>query len=63
MKYIIKVAVLLIFFLGPATVALAVPLYKKIKLLKENSIPILLGIFVGSLAGILSVIFLARFLN
>lgn len=48
------------FFLGPATVALAVPLYKKIKLLKENSIPILLGIFVGSLAGILSVIFFSK---
>lgn len=48
------------FFLGPATVALAVPLYKKIELLKENLLPILVGIFVGSLAGIVSVILLSR---
>ena len=47
-------------FSWTTTVALAVPLYKKIKLLKENSIPILLGIFVGSLAGIVSVIFFSK---
>lgn len=48
------------FFLGPATVALAVPLYKQINLLKENLIPILLGILVGSTAGILMIIFLSK---
>lgn len=48
------------FFLGPATVALAVPLYKQIKLLKENLLPILIGITVGSFTGIISVIILSK---
>ncbi|MCD4822706.1 MAG: LrgB family protein [Methanococcoides sp.] len=48
------------FFLGPATVILAVPLYKKISLLKENVIPILAGISVGSAAGIVSIIVMCR---
>lgn len=48
------------FFIGPATVALAVPLYKRINLLKENLIAILVGIFVGSLAGVISVIVLSK---
>lgn len=41
-------------FLGPATVVLAVPLYKNLSLLKENFLPIFTGIFVGSLAIVLS---------
>lgn len=45
-------------FLGPATVILAVPLYKQINLLKENFIPIIVGILIGSLVGIISVILL-----
>jgi predicted murein hydrolase (TIGR00659 family) len=49
------------FFLGPATVILAVPLYRKINLLKENSIPILAGISIGSAAGIASIIIMCRF--
>ena len=48
------------FFLGPATVILAVPLYKKISLFKENVIPILTGISVGSAAGIVSIIVMCR---
>lgn len=48
------------FFLAPATVILAVPLYRKIKLLKENAVPILIGITVGSTAGIISIILLGR---
>ncbi len=48
------------FFLGPATVILAVPLYKKISLLKENVVPIVAGISVGSAAGIASVIIMCR---
>lgn len=46
-------------FLGPATVILAVPLYKQINLLKENFLPIIIGIFLGSLIGIISVIILS----
>ncbi|GAB6167602.1 LrgB family protein [Clostridium carnis] len=45
-------------FLGPATVVLAVPLYKQIQLLKDNFLPIVAGIFIGSTVGILSVIVL-----
>lgn len=49
---------LISFFLGPATVVLAVPLYKKIKLFKEHCIPIIIGITAGTLSGIISIIFL-----
>jgi len=48
------------FFLAPATVSLAVPLYRMFHLLKKNALPILLGILCGSLAGIVSVILLAK---
>ena len=48
-------------FLGPATIVLAVPLYKKLNLLKENFLPIFSGILVGSLVSVLSVISIATF--
>ena len=48
------------FFLGPATVVLAVPLYKKISLLKSNALPILAGISAGTFAGISSILLMAR---
>nr|WP_305891183.1 LrgB family protein [Methanolobus chelungpuianus] len=48
------------FFLGPATVILAVPLYRKISLLRENAMPILAGIGIGSAAGIASIILMCR---
>lgn len=51
---------LISFFLGPATVVLAVPLFKQIKLLKSNFIPILIGVTVGSLTSIISVFFLGK---
>lgn len=47
-------------FLGPATVVLALPLYKQLKLLKKYIMPILIGIFVGSSVSITSVIFLSK---
>lgn len=43
-------------FLGPATVILAVPLYKQIELLKKHAPSILIGILFGSIIGIFSVI-------
>jgi|SRR5690625_2912166 len=49
------------FFLGPATVVLAVPLYRRIKLLKDNFFPIMVGILAGSVTGIISVIFFCKF--
>lgn len=47
------------FFLGPATVALAVPIYKEIEKLKNNGVEIILSILVGSFTGILSGIILS----
>ena len=46
-------------FLGPATVVLALPLYKQLQLLKKYIMPILIGIFVGSSVSIVAVIFLS----
>lgn len=51
---------LISFFLTPATVALAVPIYRKLDVLKENLIPILAGALVGSLTSILSVLLFSR---
>lgn len=48
------------FFLGPATVVLAVPLYKQIERLKNNSLPISVGILVGTLTSIISIIYLSK---
>ncbi|MBD7914250.1 LrgB family protein [Clostridium sp. Sa3CUN1] len=47
-------------FLGPATIVLAVPLYKQLQLLKKYLFPILIGILIGSSIGISSVILLAN---
>ena len=51
------------FFLAPATVALALPLYKKFSLFKENALPILVGILCGAISGIISVIALSKLFN
>lgn len=51
------------FFLSPATVILAVPLYKKISLLKKNFMPIMASTFIGSTLGILLIVGLCRFFS
>ncbi|MFT9846591.1 LrgB family protein [Aneurinibacillus sp. REN35] len=51
------------FFLGPATVALAVPLYKNRQLISKYSLPALVGLFAGLLSTIISVIFIAQALR
>lgn len=43
------------FLIGPATVSFAVPLYKNLRIIKENLILILIGIIGGLLTGLLSV--------
>lgn len=48
------------FFLFPATVALALPMYKKFALFKANAIPILIGIFSGAISGFICVVFLSK---
>jgi predicted murein hydrolase (TIGR00659 family) len=48
------------FFLAPATVALALPLYKKFSLFKKNAVPILVGILCGVISGIICVIGISK---
>ena len=50
-------------FLGPATVILAVPLYKQLLLLKKNFVPIIIGISIGSVVSVISVILLSTIFN
>ena len=50
------------FFLGPATVVLAVPLYKKLDLLKKNAVTIITAITLGSTLGITSILLLSKLL-
>lgn len=47
-------------FLGPATVVLAVPLYKQLGLLKKNLGPILTGLLIGCASSVVSIILLGR---
>ncbi|GAA0182245.1 LrgB family protein [Clostridium sediminicola] len=54
---------LIAFFLTPATVILAVPLYKKFAIFKANALPIIIGITIGSISGILTVTILSKLLG
>lgn len=47
-------------FLTPATVALALPIYRKLQTLKAHLLPILLGALAGSLTSLASVTLLCR---
>lgn len=51
------------FFLGPAVVALGVPLYREGERIAKNLIPLLTAIFIGSCSGIISVVLLAFLLH
>jgi len=51
------------FFLAPATIALALPLYRQLNKLKMYYIPILIGGIVGACSAILSVIFIGKLLG
>ena len=51
------------FFLAPATVILAVPLYNRLDILKKNLKEILIGITSGALTSVVSVVFLSRILK
>jgi predicted murein hydrolase (TIGR00659 family) len=48
------------FLLGPATVALAIPLYTQFKRVKSMLLPVLAGLFVGSLTAAFSAIAIAK---
>nr|WP_241633733.1 LrgB family protein [Fusobacterium gastrosuis] len=58
-----KGASIINFFLGPATVALALPLYKQWNLFKKYFIPVMTGAIMGSFIGIISVILLGKLLD
>jgi predicted murein hydrolase (TIGR00659 family) len=49
--------------IGPATVALAVPLYKNMSILKKHAFTIIVSVFVGSTMAILSSIWMAKELH
>ncbi|NSL51337.1 LrgB family protein [Calidifontibacillus erzurumensis] len=49
----------IVHLLGPAVVALAFPLYKQIDTVKKYSVPIMVGVFVGTFIGIVSGIWLS----
>lgn len=48
------------FFLGPATIALALPLYRQWEVLKRNTMPILIGVIGGGFTGVFSVLLLSK---
>ena len=50
-------------FLGPATVVLAVPLYKQLDLLRKNSKAIIMGTLGGCSIGLLSIIVISHFIG
>lgn len=54
-----KSAQYLSYFLTPATVALAIPLYKQLELLKKNAAAILIGSFSGVIASLVSILLLS----
>lgn len=51
------------FLLGPATVALAIPLYTHFRKVREMAMPIMVGLFAGSMTAIVSAIGVARLLG
>ncbi len=51
------------FLLAPATIALALPLYRQLEKLKKNLIPILIGSVVGAVTAIVSTITLGKILG
>jgi len=47
------------FLLGPATVALAVPLFRHLHRVRTAALPVLVGIGAGSASGVLSIVFIS----
>ncbi len=63
LNYYQKGGVMLSFFLAPATIALALPLYRQIDKLKEHFFPIIIGALVGAVTAIISIIFIGKALG
>lgn len=49
------------YLLTPATVCLAIPMYKQLRLLKENALAVFLSITVGTLCSLFSIFVLGKF--
>lgn len=63
LEYYKKGGDMITFFLAPATIALALPLYRQTSKLKTHFLPIIIGVIVGSITAILSVIFIGKLLG
>lgn len=51
------------FLLGPATVALAIPLYKQLATIKQVLLPLVLSLIIGVFVGAVTAIYIAKFLG
>lgn len=51
------------YMLGMSVVALGYLLYEQMSLIRSNAIPILVAVFVGSIAGVLSVVWIAQWMG
>ncbi len=51
------------FLLGPATVALAIPLYQQFRRVRSLLLPVIVGLLAGSLTAIISAVLIARALG
>jgi len=51
------------FLLGPATVALGVPLYRNLEMVRRNFLPMLAALFVGAIVAIVSAVLIAEALG
>jgi predicted murein hydrolase (TIGR00659 family) len=51
------------FMIGPAVVAIAVPLFKNWAIVKQNAVPILTALFVGCITAIAATVLIARALH
>ncbi|MDD7306513.1 MAG: LrgB family protein [Peptoniphilaceae bacterium] len=51
------------FFIAPATVAMVIDLYESLDVLKKNFVPVMLGIIIGSIASMLTVIIVTKFMK
>lgn len=50
-----------VWMLGPATVAFAIPIYEYRQIIRQHAFALLLGIVIGMLAGVLSAFYLAHY--
>lgn len=63
LEYFRKGGDFLTFLLAPATISLALPLYRQFDKLKKNFLPILIGSIVGAVTAIVSTIFIGKLLG